>query len=489
MKKRLATILSLVIIIVVVVSAFVVIDSFRLAGPVASKKPFYVGVTYCGDNVTEAEQLIDKVKSYTNLLVLQSGPLIEDINATEQICSYAVKAGLEIILYCSFDYSNWTCASLLNIPQACGGDHFLGLYYNDETGGKMLDEEFPFYNHNANVLVTKMPDGSLNVEYLSNNTMFVFYPSGEISEQCFQSSPNSSSSQTYLYFSNGTISYTTSNSISEGTSWRTISQTLIYQPNGTVTDNGTVVTDAGNILQFEPYREVWDSRPLATYAEVASAYVNADQYMFGSIGNQTAVKLFTSDYALYWFDYRAGYDTVFAELFGRQTDAQTLALVRGASDMQGKSWGVMIEPASQSPLSMQTGTQMYNEMKQAYEDGAEYAVAFNYSPDNNATGLLQKQQFAALQKFWKDIVQNHQVTNNVMGKAALVLPSDYGWGMRNQNDTIWGMWQPDNESQQVWNAVQTSLHKYGSKLDIIYDDPAYPVGDRYQHVYYWNQTI
>ena len=33
-----------------------------------------------------------------------------------------------------------------------------------------------------------------------------------------------------------------------------------------------------------------------------------------------------------------------------------------------------------------------------------------------------------------------------------------------------------------------ALGKYGSKLDIIYDDPAYPVGDRYQHVYLWNQT-
>ena len=84
-----------------------------------------------------------------------------------------------------------------------------------------------------------------------------------------------------------------------------------------------------------------------------------------------------SDYSLYWFDYLAGYNTVLAELFGQQTDSQTLALVRGASDMQDKSWGVMIEPANQLPLNLQTGDQIYNELQEAYEHGAEYGVVFN----------------------------------------------------------------------------------------------------------------
>jgi hypothetical protein len=36
-------------------------------------KQFYVGVTYGGDSVSDATQLIDKVKNHTNLLVIQSG--------------------------------------------------------------------------------------------------------------------------------------------------------------------------------------------------------------------------------------------------------------------------------------------------------------------------------------------------------------------------------------------------------------------------------
>ena len=37
------------------------------------QSPIYLGVTFCGDTVNEAKQLIDKVNDYTNLLVLQSG--------------------------------------------------------------------------------------------------------------------------------------------------------------------------------------------------------------------------------------------------------------------------------------------------------------------------------------------------------------------------------------------------------------------------------
>ena len=61
-------------------------------------------------------------------------------------------------------------------------------------------------------------------------------------------------------------------------------------------------------------------------------------------------------------------------------------------------------------------------------------------------------------------------------------------GLRRSNDTIWGMWKPDDKSQQVWSMLEDSLAKYDSKLDIVYDDPAYPVAGRYTQIIYWNQT-
>ncbi len=73
----------------------------------AEQKPFYVGVTYCGNvstsernAVAEAKLLIDRVKNYTNLFVLQSGSLQWNREARE-ICDYAVDSGLNVIVYLS----------------------------------------------------------------------------------------------------------------------------------------------------------------------------------------------------------------------------------------------------------------------------------------------------------------------------------------------------------------------------------------------------
>ncbi|GAG35080.1 unnamed protein product, partial [marine sediment metagenome] len=30
--------------------------------------------------------------------------------------------------------------------------------------------------------------------------------------------------------------------------------------------------------------------------------------------------------------------------------------------------------------------------------------------------------------------------------------------------------------------------QYGTSLDIVYDDPAFPVTGKYPKIYYWNQT-
>jgi hypothetical protein len=531
-KKRLAIVLSLVIITVIAVSSFAAMeDYYYLPSSIhaVAKKPFYVGVTFCGDSVTDAEQLIDKVKGYTNLFVLQSGPLMQNITATEQIGDYAVNAGLNIILYYGKSGDLSTCVSLLNLAKARWGSHFLGLYYQDEPGGTMLDSQMSFNNNgvgnitaNDQKFISKNTDGTIWVSNDfsegSNNTSetISFEPSGTINLQTSTTIQTNSTSTivtplpapttisssngtiiegiiptqlnfictstSLTYYTNGTINCTFNNDTSE-------IGPLNYFPDGTVQcENGTYVTDEGNISQFEPYQQLRESNPVQTYAEAANDFVNTEQNTLSSIGNQSTVNLFTSDYGLYWFDYQGGYNTVFAELFGTQTDAQTLALVRGAADVQNKSWGTMIEWANRTSITLQNVAQIYDELRQTYENGAEYAVVFNYSPSGNGTGLLQDEQFATLQKFWTDVVQNPKDTNNVVGQDALVLPSSYGWGMRSPTDTIWGIWQADNKSQQIWNSIQSSTAKYGSKLDIVYNDPNFPTTGKYQHIIYWNQT-
>jgi hypothetical protein len=534
MKKRLAIVSSLAIIIVIVMTAFATLEIYKPSStPVASKKPFYVGVTYCGNSITEAEQLIDKVKSYTNLFVLDSVTFMLDVDGTQEIGDYAVNAGLNVIL-CEIRGGDGTVVgSILNMAQSRWGSNFLGLYYDDEPGGKMLDTTTDLYVNNDTIV--KQGTGVEIQVYPSNpSNGYNFYASGEILTSSSSPAENTtvdgvsnvivSSSTSLIYFPNGTIESTlhSSYTYSNGTYETVNPQALYYLPNGTVLNeageaatsqpDGTrsienredvgisnsnsmsidesdeVTIDPGSISQFESYQQVWDSTPLQNSTAVANVFLNTEHQNIGTIGNQSDVPLFTADYGLDWFDYKGGYDAVFGELGWNQPNTQNIALVRGAADMQNKSWGTMIDWQNLSPPTLMSGNQMYNTMKQSYESGAQYVVVFNYSPDNNGVGLLQKEQFAAIQKFWKDVVENPRETNNVTAVDAFVLPTAFGGGLRNQNDNIWGLWPGNSTSQQVWSNLQTAIGKYGSKLDIVYSDPAYPTSGRYQHVYYWNQT-
>jgi hypothetical protein len=127
----------------------------------------------------------------------------------------------------------------------------------------------------------------------------------------------------------------------------------------------------------------------------------------------------------------------------------------------------------------------------SYENGAQYVILFNYAESMSGPyGTLQDEHFQALERFWNEVVQNPIVVHGgVKAQTALVLPENYGWGMRNPNDVIWGIWEPNSASSQTWIQVQSKLEQYGSKLDIVYDDPAYPATGKYNQIYYLNQPV
>ena len=105
--------------------------------------PVYLGVTFCGDTVDEAKLLIDKVEAYTNLLVLQSGSIMENQSAINEICDYATSAGLNIIVYFGwFDPDSQWQLSWLDYAQERWADKFLGIYYSDEPAGRYLDYDW-----------------------------------------------------------------------------------------------------------------------------------------------------------------------------------------------------------------------------------------------------------------------------------------------------------------------------------------------------------
>ena len=205
--------------------------------------------------------------------------------------------------------------------------------------------------------------------------------------------------------------------------------------------------------------------------------------------NAAGITTFTSDYGLYWFDYLGGYNVLFTELGWNCSVAEQIALIKGAARLQNKEWGAIITWTYDSPPYLDSGDQIYDQMLSSYEAGAKYIVVFDYPyAAGNVYGVMSNDQFIALQRFWNDITQQ-KLPNLSAPDAVLVLPQNYGWGMRNPNDTIWGFWPTDDKTQQIAIATSELLTQYGVSLDIVYYDPAFPIANvAYKHVYYWNST-
>lgn len=209
-----------------------------------------------------------------------------------------------------------------------------------------------------------------------------------------------------------------------------------------------------------------------------------------------SIPLFTSDYALYWFDYLAGYDVIFAELGWKTITAQQIALCRGAANVQGKAWGAIITWTYYDPPYLASGPEIYTEMLTAYHAGAKYIIVFNHPkyPESNVYGILSEEHFTAMKRFWDYIhAYPREIYGKADGKAALVLPKDYGWGTRRSEniveDRIWGFWPEDEKTPIIGENMKKLLGKYGLRLDIIYDDPRFNYREKYSAIYFWNSTI
>ena len=229
----------------------------------------------------------------------------------------------------------------------------------------------------------------------------------------------------------------------------------------------------------------------SNYSEAADIFVTElpKGISFEFLENSGITK-FTSDYALYWFDYLAGYDTVFVELGWNNSRTQQIALCRGAADSQGKDWGAIITWTYNEPPYLASGPEILEDMLTAYEAGAKEVIVFNYPvyPETNPYGILLEEHFTAMQQFWTYIHEHPEEYGKEKGQVAFVLPKDYGWGMRWPSDKIWGLWPADSISSLIWEKMNKLIASYGLKLDVVYDDPWFSFAE-YSKVYYWNSSI
>ncbi len=420
MKRLMLLVLAVLLVSAVVLPA---VYALKQAKNGFAGDKFFFGVSFGGNSTSQAKLLVDKVKNYTNLFIVNSWEICGAANESllNEVCEYAVDAGLGVMVYFNFVYYNYTedfgniyntsswdlygvspwHIKWLNNAMAKWGSNFLGAYLYDEPGGKQIDLGY----WNGELMTGEPPDTFVNVTTYS------------------QAAANYAASLRQ----SGSMQHVTNTSISNA--------------------------------------------------------VNSK------------VPVFTSDYALYWFDYLGGYDVVFAQLGGTagiNSKMQQIALCRGAATAQSKQWGAIITWTYDKQPYLEDADELLQDLAMAYQAGATYLIVFDYpyNSTDNPYGVLSDKHFNVMEQFWSQI---HDSPRNVPScnseRVAFVLPKDYGWGMRRPDDNIWGLFAADNMSLPIWNNMNALTEKYGAKLDIIYDDPQFNVAGTYGEIYYWNSTI
>jgi hypothetical protein len=301
----------------------------------------YVGLTADG-NLTATKALIDEVKGFTNLLIINNPDVIRNRTSLNEVCDYAQKADQFFFVsmahpaFWQFNYNPFEWASEAKEDY---GKHFLGIYLYDEPGGNQLDYgDFRLFDND-----TYMP-----VNYKD-------------------------AAHTYVYF------------------------LYIYMRD----------------------------------------FIKID-------------KLVTSDYGLFWFDYEAGYDAIFCEFGYNRVKELNIPLCRGAAEMHNKTWGIMITWKYEYPPYVESADELYDDMVTAYQAGAKYIAVFNH-PETGPHGLLTEEHFSAIKQFKDFVSRNPQNETSNIQRIAYVLPENYGGGLRNPTDKIWGVWEADENSQKIWS--------------------------------------
>jgi hypothetical protein len=386
-----AKLLGIVLLAVLVGS--MVASVFASGQIIARESPsdFYFGISYGQMSAEQAKPLIDKVKDYTNAFIIDSWDITVNQTALDEVCNYCVAANLKFIVYFQFIsriifpwHQTW-----LDTAKQRWGDSFLGVYLQDELGGRQID-------------------GNLTGNPLEKSII------------------------------------------------KTVS-------------NATSYTDAAN--------------KFVSNIELANSTVDA---------KKRGIPLFIGDYALHWFDYEAGYDTVLAELGWNFSTPQQIALVRGAATLQGKDWGTIVTWKYQQAPYMANASEIYSDLVSSYIAGAKYTFIFNYPtyPANNPNGVLSDEDFAVMKQFWFYVNTFPRETYGVQSaKVAFVLPSYYGSPLRRPDDWIWGLWPDDSKATLILNNTNLIVTMYGLRLDIVYDDSQFIVTSKYAQVYYWNNTL
>ena len=357
---------------------FLVLSYFGIYSFQREEQPdLFFGVDVAYEDMEKIKDLVDEVDSYTNLFIVGSTGISQNIVKLNEMCQYLYDKGFYFIIYLEWPpRAQWLINSKLK-----WGNRLLGFYAFDEAGGYQLDLH----------------------QYRSVN----------------------------------------------------------YADN---------ITDAAN--QF-----------------IGSLNRSLN---FINIGftESTNFPLFTSDYALYWFDYKGGYDVVLAQLGWNYSRQLNIDMVRGAATVQDKEWGVIVTWTYNNPPYIESGSELYEDLVVAYENGAKYIVIFD-SNKNYTEGILEAEHFEAMKNFWEYAEENKREPVQLEDRVAFVLPENFAYGFRGPLDKIWGLWEAESIpefSEELCTKLNSLMVNYEKNLDIIYNEKL-EFDKSYGRYFFWNGTI
>lgn len=174
MNRKLAILTATLLIALILSSLFLAIN---LLSNQTTGRQFYVGVEYAyGNNqtaqvqVTQVQALVDKVKAYTNLFVMDSVGLTSNSTALSEACDYIFNAKLNfIVLFTGLDRYSYNITQWIVEGKSRYGGAFLGIDRYDEPGGNQLDNgTFQLINDTTSYTQTA-------TNYVANLTAFPDY--------------------------------------------------------------------------------------------------------------------------------------------------------------------------------------------------------------------------------------------------------------------------------------------------------------------------
>ena len=256
----------------------------------------------------------------------------------------------------------------------------------------------------------------------------------------------------------------------------------------------TMDEPGGNQLDSGPFQLVEAAKDETEAAKSFVDLLNFNINYFLNAGECDDIKVLTSEYSLYWYDYKAGYDTVLVEFAWNHSRPLNVALCRGAAKAHNKDWGVMVTWTYNGPPYIVSGDELYNDLVSGYQNGAKYVVIFDHPATNYSDyGILTDEHFDALENFWNYRSNNPDKHETTQASAVYVLPENFGFGLRRAEDKIWGLWEADTDARvnKIWKDVNQLVDDYGFGLDIIYSDPELDsdIANRYDQVFWWNEPL